>query len=192
MSSLHSAFSCPYRIRLRMPNLLSVAILAWEGPLRKQGPIHSPKDLFRLFFSLRRLFLFLPTVLRAPPPATEPRDGPTRNFQEKYRKNTPWPEILDSRNLPRKYPENTEKIPQKYQKSSFWYFFGIFGVFSWGSKISAWDLFFRYFWWKFRVGPSRGSVAGRGILNNSVHTRCIVKTPGFTRGVCKNRGFYQI
>ena len=25
---------------------------------------------------------------------------------------------------------------------------------------------------------------------NSVHTRCIVKTGGFTRGVCKNRGFY--
>ena len=25
---------------------------------------------------------------------------------------------------------------------------------------------------------------------NIVHTRCIVKTSGFTRGVCKNRGFY--
>ena len=25
---------------------------------------------------------------------------------------------------------------------------------------------------------------------DSVHTRCIVKTSGFTRGVCKNRGFY--
>ena len=25
---------------------------------------------------------------------------------------------------------------------------------------------------------------------NSVHTRRIVKTSGFTRGVCKNRGFY--
>ena len=25
---------------------------------------------------------------------------------------------------------------------------------------------------------------------NSVHTRCIVKTGGFTRSVCKNRGFY--
>ena len=32
-----------------------------------------------------------------------------------------------------------------------------------------------------------------GILRsnlNSVHTRCIVKTSGFTRGVCKNRGFH--
>ena len=27
---------------------------------------------------------------------------------------------------------------------------------------------------------------------NSVHTRCIVKTGGFTRGVCKNRGFFLI
>ena len=27
---------------------------------------------------------------------------------------------------------------------------------------------------------------------NSVHTRCIVKTSGFTRGVCKNRGLYLI
>ena len=25
---------------------------------------------------------------------------------------------------------------------------------------------------------------------NSVHTRCIVKTGGFTRGVCKNQGFF--
>ena len=25
---------------------------------------------------------------------------------------------------------------------------------------------------------------------NSVHTRCIVKTSGFTTGVCKNRGFH--
>ena len=25
---------------------------------------------------------------------------------------------------------------------------------------------------------------------NNAHARCIVKTSGFTRGVCKNRGFY--
>ena len=29
-----------------------------------------------------------------------------------------------------------------------------------------------------------------GTTLNSVHTRCIVKTGGCTRGVCKNRGFY--
>ena len=64
---------------------------------------------------------------------------------------------------PRIYPQNTPKIPKKYpqntQNAHFWYFFGIFGVFSWGSRISAQGVFFRYFSWKFRVGPSRGSVA---------------------------------
>ena len=55
--------------------------------------------------------------------------------------------------------------PEKYpEKDRFWYFFGIFGVFSWGSQISVGGVFFRYFSWKFWVGPSRGSVAGRGVL----------------------------
>ena len=107
-----------------------------------------------------------PTVnLRTPRPATEPRNGPTRNFHEKYRKNTPRPEILDSRI----YPQNTPKIPKKYPQNTknahFWYFFGIFGVFSWGSRISAPGVFFQYFWGKLRVGPSRVSLAGRGVLN---------------------------
>ena len=69
---------------------------------------------------------------------------------------------------PRIYPQNTPKIPKKYppntKNAHFWYFFGIFGVFSWGSRISARGVFFPYFSWKFRVGPSRGSVAGRGVL----------------------------
>ena len=73
---------------------------------------------------------------------------------------------------PRIYPQNTPKIPKKYPQNTknahFWYFFGIFGVFSWGSRISARGVFCRYFSWKFRVGPSRGSVAGRGVLNISV------------------------
>ena len=71
---------------------------------------------------------------------------------------------------PRIYPQSTPKIPTKYpqntQNAHFWYFFGIFGVFSWGSRISAQGVFFRYFSWKFQVGPSRGSVAGRGVLNS--------------------------
>ena len=73
---------------------------------------------------------FLLQNLRTPRPATEPRNCPTRNFHEKYRKNTPRPEILDSQNLPPKCPENTEKIPPKYQKCTFLvfsrYFWGIF------------------------------------------------------------------
>ena len=83
-------------------------------------------------------------------------------------KNTPRPEILEPQ-------ENTEKIPQKYQKCAFWYFGGIFSVFSgyfgrkfWESIISGRNVFFRYFSWKFRVGPSRGSVAGRGVLNDTI------------------------
>ena len=71
---------------------------------------------------------------------------------------------------PRIYPQNTPKIPKKYPQNTknahFWYFFGILGVFSWGSRISARGVFFRYFSWKFRVWPSRGSVAGRGILKS--------------------------
>ena len=106
-----------------------------------------------------------PPILRTPRPATEPRNGPTRNFHEKYRKNSPRPEILDSQNLPPKYPENTKKYPENTENAYFWYFFGIFGVFSWGSRLSARGIFFRYFSWKFRVGPFRGSVAGRGVLN---------------------------
>ena len=87
-----------------------------------------------------------------------------------------WPDP----EFPRKYREkkkagskfwNSKKIPpKKYQ--TFWYFGGIFWVFSvyfwgkcWESRISGRGVFFRYFSWKFRVGPLRGSVAGRGVLN---------------------------
>ena len=84
-------------------------------------------------------------------------------------KNTPpRPEILET---PRIYPENAPKIPKKYPQNTknahFWYFGGIFSVFSWGSRISGRGVFFRYFSRKFRVGPSRGSVAGRGVLNTN-------------------------
>ena len=82
---------------------------------------------------------------------------------EKKKKNRP--EILDSQNLSPKYPENTEKIPPKIPKNAhLGYFFGILGVFSWGSRLSGRGVFFRYFSWKFRLGPSRGSVAGRGVF----------------------------
>ena len=84
--------------------------------------------------------------LRTPRPATEPRDGPTRNFHEKYRKNTPRAEILDYRKIPPKHPENTEKIPPKYRENDrFGYFLVIFGVFSRGSRISARRVFLGIF-----------------------------------------------
>ena len=105
--------------------------------------------------------------LRTPRPATEPRNGQTRNFHEKYRKNTP-----PGRNsgTPRKYRKNTKK---NTKNAYFWYFGGIFSVFSgyfgdkfWESRISGRGVFFRYFSWKFRVWPFRGSVAGRGVPNS--------------------------
>ena len=47
--------------------------------------------------------------------------------------------------------------------------------------------------WTFdpRIKDSLENLCRKGSISiNSVHTRCIVKTSGFTRGVCKNRGFY--
>ena len=92
-----------------------------------------------------------------------------------------WPELEFPRKIPKKYPSGRNsgtprKYPQKYRKDTknahFWYFGGIFSVFSgyfggkfWESGISGRGVFFRYFSWKFRVGPFRGSVAGRGVLN---------------------------
>ena len=93
-----------------------------------------------------------------------------------------WPHPEFPRKMPKKYPParnsgTPRKYPQKYQKNTknahFWYFGGIFSVFSgyfrgkvWESRISGRGVFFRYFSWKFRVGPSRGSVAGRAVLNS--------------------------
>ena len=122
--------------------------------------------------------------LRTPRPATEPRSGPTWNFHEKYRKNTPRAEILEPQ-------ENTPKIAKKYQKYAFWYWYfrGVFSVFSgyfggkfWDSRISGQGVFFRYFSWKFRVGPFRGSVAGRGVLK----CRCLAGPSG--KGVVLLKG----
>ena len=100
-----------------------------------------------------------------------------------------WPDPEFPRKIPKKYPparnsglpEFTPKIPKKYPQNTknehFWYVWGIFGVFSWGSRISGWGVFFRYFSWKFQVGPSRGSVAGRGVLNRSKMTTGIFGLP---------------
>ena len=98
---------------------------------------------------------FIILELRTPRPATEPRDGPTRNFHEKYRKNTPGPEILDSQNLPPKYPENTEKNTPKIPKMRN---FGIFSVF-WGYFLGVPE--FRaegYFFGIFRGNSGSGHV----------------------------------
>ena len=121
------------------------------------GPLNRSNAILSLLHSLDRYSR--PDLLQSPEMA---RPGISTKNTEKI---PPGPKFW----TPRIYPQNTPKIPKKYPQNTknahFWYFFGIFGVFSWGSRISARGVFFRYFSWKFRVGPSRGSVAGRGVLN---------------------------
>ena len=54
--------------------------------------------------------------LRTPRPAAETRDGPTRNFHQKYRKI-----------CPPKYLKIPKKMPPKPKKSPVWVFWGVFG-----------------------------------------------------------------
>ena len=116
------------------------------GSRSPKSPKRSRKRVESDYFSTLKIKRLLALLLRTPRPATEPRNGQTRNFHEKYRKNTPRrPEILDSQNLSPKYPENTKKYPQNTKNTHFWYFFGIFSVFSWGSRISARGYFFGIF-----------------------------------------------
>ena len=80
-----------------------------------------------------------------------------------------WPDLEFPRKIPktpkfwtpRVYPQNTPKIAKKYPQNTKRAILGIVsvssGVFSWGSRISAWGVFCQYFSWQFRVGPSWGS-----------------------------------
>ena len=124
------------------------------------GPQHGYPELIPgKYFSAYALLENASTSYRAP---RWPDPEIPRKIPKKY---PPDPQFWTPRILTPKYPENTEKIPPNTKNAHFRYFFGILGVFSWGSRISARGVFFRYFPWKFRVGPSRGSVAGRGVLN---------------------------
>ena len=69
----------------------------------------------------KKLQMSMTLGLRTPRPATEPRNGPTRNSTKKYRKNTPQ--------AARPKFWNSKKIPSKYRYLGV--FLGIFGVF-WG------------------------------------------------------------
>ena len=81
-----------------------------------------------------------PTCFRAP-------RWPDPEFPQKIpKKIPPGPEILDSQNLPSKYPENTEKIPPKYQKCPLWVSFRYFGgIFLGFQYFRAGGISFRYF-----------------------------------------------
>ena len=74
-------------------------------------------------------------------------------------------EILEPQKIPPKYRKNTKNAHLGYFQGIFSVFWGYFGGKIWESRTSGQGVFFRYFSWKFRVGPFRGSVAGRGVLN---------------------------
>ena len=114
-----------FRRPCRRPPRRKIFLLETLGPV---APNRAPPSIF---------LQFPHPSLRTPRPATEPRDGPTQNFHEKYRKNTPSPKFRTPRiypqntpKIPKKYRKNTEKIPPKYQKCPFGvfsrYFRGIF------------------------------------------------------------------
>ena len=67
---------------------------------------------------------------------------------------------------PRIYPQNTPKIPKKYPQNTpnahFWYFIGILGVFSWGSRISAQGVFFSVFFVEIPGGAISGLCSRSG------------------------------
>ena len=110
----------------------------------------------------------------------------TRNFHEKYRKNSFRSEILDSRIgpkfwtpgiYPQKYFKNTETIPPNYQNARFLVFFsaggGVFGVFSWGSRISAWRGIFSVFFLGRAISglSNRAGAFSRIIMKNVTKPR---------------------
>ena len=67
---------------------------------------------------------------------------PDLEFPRKIPKKYPRAEILDSQNLPPKYPENTDK---NTQNAHFGYFFGIFGVNSGSPEFRPGGYFFGIF-----------------------------------------------
>ena len=100
-----------------------------------------------------RVFFFQGNVIilgwRTPRPATKPRRWPDPPTQYPL-----------GRNIYSGLPENTPKIRRKYPQSPntenarFGYFLGIFGYFLVVPEYRLGE----YFLWKFRVGPTRGSV----------------------------------
>ena len=86
-------------------------------------------------------------VLRTPRPATEPRDGPTRNFHEKYqRKYPPRPKFWNPKKIPPKYRENTKNNHfWCFQRIFLRYFQGILGVNSGSPEFRAGGYFFGIF-----------------------------------------------
>ena len=91
-------------------------------------------------------------MLRSCGPATEPKNPQSPKIRKKYK--IPHPGLA---------PENTEKIPKRYENGPktaisgpFLYFFGIFSVFP--GVNPRWEIL--YFFCIFGVSGFSGSVAG--------------------------------
>ena len=92
-------------------------------------------------------------------------------------RNSGLPEFTPK--IPRKYPQNTPK----YQKCPFWIFFRYFrGIFLGFQNFGLVFVLRGILLWKFRVGPSRGSVPGRGVLTPICQSDLLVEW--------KFRGFF--
>ena len=76
----------------------------------------------------------------------------------------PGPKFWTPRIYPQKYPKIHKTRIFGISGVFFWYFRGIWGINSGSPEFRAGGCFFGIFL-KFRVGPFRGSVAGRGVLN---------------------------
>ena len=86
-----------------------------------------------------------PNKTRPLSPATETRYGPTQNFREKCRKNTPRPKIWNPKTIPPKYPQNTQNWHFWYLGVFFRYFQSIWGVNSGSPEFRSGGSFFGFF-----------------------------------------------
>ena len=111
-----------------------------------------------------------PTCYRAP-------GWPDPEFPQEIPKITPQPEILDSQNfapkIPRKYRKHTKNIPRMPVLGTFC----VLGV-CWGFQKFGPRGISRYFRWKFRFGPSRGSVVSLGVLDSGPVRRTLLCKSG--------------
>ena len=143
----------PGNQRAKSPNSWETTFRAnWTGPMASSSKVsHRVENA--------------PTCYRAP-------TWPDPEFPRKIPKNTPRaPRFLNPNKIP-------QKIPKKNTKNEhFWYFGGIFPVFSgyfggkfWEFRISVRGVFFRYFSWKFWAGPGQFGLCSRSGRSQSQGT----------------------
>ena len=148
------------------PQIVAVA-LSREDEIDMQGSDDASLGCFTAKLGPPHPTLKINKMLQLPPSKLEnaptcyrgPR-WPDPEFPRKIPKKYLRPAILDSQNLPPKYPENTPKNT-KHAFSTFSVFWGYFlGV----PEYRPEGYFFSIFCGN--SGPSRGFVTGRGVLNS--------------------------